>query len=196
MKRARLVAFAAIALCGCRAVLGIEGLTVDEDASVPNQDAAVSDAATDTTINLTGDAGGDAAKDGSIDSPIDAPPDHAPPPDGPGLGPSDAGCADSGQCPMCCRNALTAAVARLEVYAIDAGCLCNPNNGTATCLDAGDCRTTVCAENFGQSNSDCFNCVDPVIGPNNLCSGDVPKNECSGDPECVPYLQCLGSCPH
>lgn len=193
MKRARLVAFAAIALCGCRAVLGIESLTVDDDASTPTGDGAVNDVASDTTIAPTGDAG----KDGSIDSPIDVPIDRPPPPDGPG--PSDAGCADSGQaCPVCCRNALGTAIGILESYAIEAGCLCNPSNAAATCaVDAGNCNTTVCADNFSAPlDMACANCVDPVIGPDNLCSGDVPKNRCTEDPSCAPYLDCLGSCPH
>jgi hypothetical protein len=195
VRRARLVAFAAIALCGCRAVLGIETLTVDEDASTPNEDGAVNDSAGDTTVPPTGDDG----KDGASDSALDAPADHAgPQPDGP-PGASDAGCADAGQmCPVCCRNTLPTAVGRLEAYAIDAGCLCNPGNASATCYaDAGNCGSTVCENDFSaQLDMGCANCVDPTIGPGNACSGATPKNECTSDPSCRPYLDCLGSCPH
>jgi hypothetical protein len=192
LKRARLLAFSAFVLAGCRGILGIENLTVDEDASVASEDAAVQDGGTDATIRPKGDASIDSSVTSSADAPHDtSSSDRRPPADGPPPG-ADAGeCADAGtMCPACCRMNNGPAVAILEGYAIEAGCICT---GASTCTTA--CDGSVCSGVFNPTPGTCAMCIDPLIGPSALCANEGPVGQCMGEPSCNPYLTCLGGCP-
>ncbi|MGO8996605.1 MAG: hypothetical protein ACLQVI_25100 [Polyangiaceae bacterium] len=181
MKRARLLAFGLITLCGCRGILGIEDLTYEEDASVGGGDATIAtDAATDASAPF------DAAHPPDGSHPPDAHGDGPPPPP-PDSGAGECDASAQGGCGGCCRNTNGAAIAVLEAYAVDAGCLCTD---TASCL--GVCDASVCGGNFGSPSMQCAQCVDPLIGPaNTSCSA---ATTCQSDPTCSPYLQCLMNC--
>jgi hypothetical protein len=182
LKLGRAALASLLCVAGCRSIIGITVLEVDDEhdsGAQPGPDAtAGADGQSDAfealdTSNLSD----------SLDAVPPPEPDTSPPQ--PDAAAEIAACvAQEAGCVPCCQG--LPSFRKFEQYAIDSGCLCGP------CASANYCESTVCATPSTPSGGGpCDCCVDtlllrPACGP--------AASACANDPACTVAAKCFGAC--
>lgn len=176
MTRARVWLLFALFTAGCRAVLGVEDLTLDEDGG--------------------GTAGGDGGEGGADGAAAETSADAAP--DAPA---TDAAadvlvntCVGQQDCRRCCRETApyNAGFPILQDTARQQGCICNLSSPASSCQTT--CATEACATPPQMPQPACGKCIDDIYrqAPAS-CSAAFAA--CRQNASCAAALDCIQACP-
>ncbi len=184
MRREALAMVIGATLFGCRAVVGVEDLTLDRaDAQATDGAALVTADGAPREPVPDGDTGSDAGE-------VSPPGADAREADGAAVPPEAGGAQCSGtrpECLKCCRDAHQTANPVLEGFMRSTGCLCG-SGGCALACASSSCATPPAAPGMGT----CVQCLDPLVF-GATCAG--ARQQCTGDSVCRPLAQCVAACP-
>lgn len=200
MRRAAVCTLVVAALAaGCRGVLGIEPLEL-EDASTKDAQSAESSAGEGAAGEggsgeaATNDSG--ASDTGVVDSAADV--DAGSVTDGSVADVANdySSCVSQGSnCRPCCKTTYNGAAQLLTNDMIEAGCIC----GSGQCADAATCEDYMCSGSPTQPSQACAMCTDMAILPPPPTPPTQPCNQaiqdCKNDPACANAIDCLQACP-
>jgi hypothetical protein len=107
---------------------------------------------------------------------------------------SDAGTAN--ECFDCCDETYEDGLAALTIHGFEA-CGCTADATCASVCDTTDATTDVCNDdgtiNDAANNADCVACLNE-LAEDDACI-EAAAAACEDDDTCLPYLECLGTCP-
>jgi hypothetical protein len=175
-RRLAALLFLASSLAACRAIVGIESLTVDAGQGESQ------DATTDTAPSTDAADASDASDAANASDVFDARSCLQSNPQNPG-------------CHPCCRNAYPAQQQLYTMMAINAGCVCLPDGGNCGAV----CEASTCAPPPppgnpppGQPPPSCVSCFEPALSACNPVLGmcEQPDSGCQDLASCLTQPGC------
>ncbi|WP_438038192.1 hypothetical protein [Sorangium sp. So ce128] len=107
-------------------------------------------------------------------------------------------CSDAGtenECLDCCDETYAEGLEALGIHGFEA-CGCTADATCASVCDTTDATTDVCNDdgtiNLDANNADCVACLND-LAEDDACI-EAAAAACEDDAECLPYLECLGTC--